>query len=472
MSILAALDDPELLGGIVRKPETFRAWRAFLASLFGLPMSDDEEEIFRECTGRVTAPTVAFAVAWLVIGRRGGKSFVLALIAVFLAASGDYAPYLAPGERGTILITAVDRKQARTIFRYIKGILRRVPTLAEMIERETADSFDLDNDITIEVGTASFRTVRGYTIVCFLGDEAAFWAGDDSAAPDVELIAAVRPAMSTIPNAMMLIASSPYARKGILWEAHRKYFGIDDAPELVWQAPTKVMNPTVPDSLIKSAYEDDPASADAEYGANFRSDVASYVSAEALAAVIDVGIFERMRFHDQRYTAFIDPAGGSGSDAMTLAVSHMYGGLAVLDCIREIRPPFSPQDVVVEFATLLASYGIKQIVGDRWGGKWVRQPFEAHGIAYELAELPKSAIYQSCLPLINSRKCVLLDNARMASQFTGLERRTARNSRDSIDHAPNGHDDIANAVAGALVAAVNYVAPTPSRFVRFDYISR
>ena len=34
-----------------------------------------------------------------------------------------------------------------------------------------------------------------------------------------------------------------------------------------------------------------------------------------------------------------------------------------------------------------------------------------------------------------------------------LERRTARGGRDSIDHGPGAHDDIANAVAGALVLA-------------------
>jgi hypothetical protein len=35
----------------------------------------------------------------------------------------------------------------------------------------------------------------------------------------------------------------------------------------------------------------------------------------------------------------------------------------------------------------------------------------------------------------------------------GLERRTSRGGRDSIDHAPGSHDDLANAAAGAIVAA-------------------
>ena len=42
--------------------------------------------------------------------------------------------------------------------------------LTRMIERETADIFDLTDGVTIEVGTASFKTVRGYTIVACVGD--------------------------------------------------------------------------------------------------------------------------------------------------------------------------------------------------------------------------------------------------------------------------------------------------------------
>ena len=58
------------------------------------------------------------------IGRRGGKSFVLAVIAVFLACFKDWRPYLGPGEIGTVMIIAKDRAQARSIKRYISGLPR------------------------------------------------------------------------------------------------------------------------------------------------------------------------------------------------------------------------------------------------------------------------------------------------------------------------------------------------------------
>jgi hypothetical protein len=52
--------------------------------------------------------------------------------------------------------------------------------------------------------------------------------------------------------------------------------------------------------------------------------------------------------------------------------------------------------------------------------------------------------------LRNSSRVELLDHPRLVAQLCTLERRTARGGRDSIDHPPGGHDDIANVVAGVL----------------------
>src|SRR6478672_9863237 len=149
--------------------------------------------------------------------------------------------------------------------------------LTRLIERETAEAFDLTNRVTIEVGTASYRTTRGYTFVAVLADELAFWRSDDSASPDYEVLAAVRPGMSTIPGAMLLCASSPYARRGALYDAFQRHYG-KDSPVLVWKAPTRIMNPTVPQSVIDEAMDRDPASAAAEFLATFRDDIEDFVS--------------------------------------------------------------------------------------------------------------------------------------------------------------------------------------------------
>src|SRR6202035_4231957 len=108
-------------------------------------------------------PASPFTEAALIVGRRGGKSRLLALVAVYLAVFRDYVPHLAPGEVATIAVLAANRPQARSIFRYISGILKAVPLFARMVVDENTEAITLANRVVIEIGTASFRTTRGYS---------------------------------------------------------------------------------------------------------------------------------------------------------------------------------------------------------------------------------------------------------------------------------------------------------------------
>ncbi|WP_249779810.1 hypothetical protein [Bradyrhizobium sediminis] len=454
ISILDAVRDERLFWPwFSKRPNSWAAWLTFLCALFALEMTPDQLRLYRQCTGRKMPPQGVARFSYLICGRRAGKSFILALVATFLACFFNYAPYLARGERGTVMIVASDRRQARTILRYIRALLKEVPLLKRMIERETAEGFDLTNRVTIEISTASMKSVRGYTVVAALLDEAAFFSTEEgSASPDAEIVKAIKPAMSTIPNAMLLVASSPYAKRGILYEAYRDHFGKEGDPTLVWQADTRTMNPSVPQSEIDDAYAADPASASAEFGAQFRTDIESYITVEAVLACVSEGLFERPRVSGVTYSAFIDPSGGSGQDSFTLGIGHFDKAtdIAIVDAIRERKPPFSPQAVIEEYAALLKSYNITKIVGDKFAGEFAREPFRAFGITYDPSAKPKSDLYRDTLPLINSRKVDLLDHKRMVQQFVGLERRTARSGKDSIDHGPNQHDDIANCVAGLI----------------------
>jgi hypothetical protein len=175
-TIFDGIENPELFRRWFRDPTTWRAWFIFLRALFGIPLSEEERLIFEACTGLGEPPEGGVQEAWLICGRRSGKSLMLALIAVFLATFRDWRPYLSPGERGTIMVVAADRRQARAIYRYAHALLSQVPVLARTIKRVTAESIDLENDVTLEILTASFRTVRGYTLVAALCDEFGFLA--------------------------------------------------------------------------------------------------------------------------------------------------------------------------------------------------------------------------------------------------------------------------------------------------------
>jgi hypothetical protein len=213
------------------------------------------------------------------------------------------------------------------------------------------------------------------------------------------------------------------------------------------------MNPSIPQRVIDQALEDDPAHAQAEWLAEFRSDIESYITREAIEAVTSRGVRERAPIANIKYCGFVDPSGGS-ADAMTLAIAHREGGTAVLDCLREVRPPFSPEAVATEFAGDLKRFGISRVSGDRYAGEWPREQFRKRGIDYRPSQKPKSDLYRDLLPSINSGSVELLDDGRLLPQLIGLERRSGRSGRDLIDHPPGGHDDLANAAAGAIDLAL------------------
>ena len=123
-------------------------------------------------------------------------------------------------------------------------------------------------------------------------------------------------------------------------------------PILVWRASTRVMNPTVKQSVIDEATERDPASAAAEWLAEFRTDIESFVSREAVEACIAFDVRERAPMSSLRYYGFVDPSGGS-ADSFSMAIGHRENDVVIIDALRERKPPFSPEDVVAEFSELL-----------------------------------------------------------------------------------------------------------------------
>jgi hypothetical protein len=210
-------------------------------------------------------------------------------------------------------------------------------------------------------------------------------------------------------------------------------------------------HPLLPRAVIDQALERDPEAAAAEWLAEWRSDLADFVNREVIDAVTIPGRYELPPIADAHYSAFVDPLGGS-SDSMTMAIGHTEkDGRAVLDVVRDRHPPFSPAAVVAEFAALLREYRVTTVSGDRYAGEWPREQFRQHSITYTPANRPKSDFYRDVRALLNSGRVELLDHSRLAAQFLGLERRKVRSGRDSIDHAPGAHDDLANSVAGVLV---------------------
>ena len=196
----------------------------------------------------------------------------------------------------------------------------------------------------------------------------------------------------------MIAISTPYARRGELWRAHKKHYG-QDGDVLVWQADTRTMNGTVPQAVIDRAFAEDPSVASAEYSAIFRTDIESFISREAVEQCLVLDRSELPPVEGVSYASFVDPSGGS-SDSMTLAIGHKQDEAVVVDCIRERKPPFSPGTVVAEFVETLKAYRVHTVVGDRYGGEWPREQFRKVGVVCPCADRPPhpALVQATCTP--------------------------------------------------------------------------
>lgn len=448
IDIRAAMTDPALFGQQFGA-DSFAAWRALLAGFYGLDLDDSELDTFKTLTGRENPPTGAHSELWLPIGRRGGKSQVAALLALYEALFKDHASKLSPGEVATVMVIAADRKQARTVMRYISGLVDAIPMLRAMKVSENTEAIEFDNRTAIEVHTASHRAVRGYTLAAAILDECAFWHSE-GANPDKEILAALRPALGTL-DGKLIALSSPYAKRGILWAAFKRYFATENDRVLVAQAPTLTMNPTFSAALVEQALEEDREYAQAEYLAEFRGDISTFLDIELIERATRSKPLELPPQDGEQYHAFVDPNGG-GADEFTLSIAHREGELTVVDMVRGRHG--SPASITEEFAAILRTYRVSRVHGDRYAGRWPRDEFAKHGIEYVPSTLDRSALYLELMARLNSGAVILPPDARMQRQMASLERRTHRSGRDSIDHPPGGHDDRANAVAGAVANAM------------------
>jgi hypothetical protein len=453
MNIIDSIQDKALFRPAFKDLASWQSWMIYLRALFGLPGIEGADSIlFQECTGLNEPPTERVRESFVICGRRSGKSFVSALVSVFLACFKDWKPYLSPGERGWIFIIAVDKAQAGIIRRYIGGLLHGSAILRAMVEKETVEAVDLKNGVSLSVKTCNFRSLRGYTVLCAIMEEMAFWRSEESANPDREVMAAIRPALSTIPESLLIGISTPYGRAGVLWQQFKENFGQAGRP-LIWKADSRTMNPTIDQGLIDKAIADDPETAKAEWLAEWRSDLAAFLSGEAIEACIIPGRFELPKIAGVQYSAFLDPSGGR-SDSFTLGIAHREeSGKVILDVLRERKPPFQPQGVVAEFSDVLKSYQIMSAISDRYAGEWVTEAFLKHDISIKPAEQSASELYLEFLPLISGGQVEMLDIKRLVSQLAGLERRTRAGGKDLVTHYQGGHDDAANAAAGACVIA-------------------
>jgi len=459
MNIIQAIKDENLFKPFIGKDLTsWHNWFTALRVLYGLPIEPLKASLIKDCTGRdiKLLPKEGFTTALFLVGRRSGKSKISAIAGAYEAGVSGREKLLAKGEMGMVAILAPTKKQGRIVKNYLRAIFAETPLLQNEIENETSEGFLLSNGVLIEILVGDFRAIRGYTLLSAIVDEICFFGLDaeSKVRSDTELIRAIKPSLATT-NGRLICISSPYAKKGWAFNQYKRNFGNDNGKALVWNCPSRTMNPILSQSIVDEAMAEDLQSALSEYMGQFRDDVCIFLPREIIETVIVKNRLELLPVKNVQYFAFCDISGGRNDDA-GLAIGHKSEKRKIIiDFVKQYKPPHSPYQVIGSMCEELRRYGIRKITGDNYSAEFVKQAFESNGVKYEKSELPKSQLYLELLPRICSGEIELLDNEIIVNQLASLERHTRSGGRDIIDHPQGGKDDLANVIAG--IASVSSV---------------
>ena len=172
----------------------------------------------------------------------------------------------------------------------------------------------------------------------------------------VEILNAVEPGLATT-GGPLILASSPHARRGVLWEVFKRHYGEGGDPLiLVAHVASRTLNPSLPQRVGDRALEKDRSRATAEYLAEFRTDIAGFVALEVVESCVG-DHREILPAAGVTYRAFVDPSGGSDHDARYCAQEHKATGeKAAADVCARCCPTRCPCHSSPEQATSNAEH--------------------------------------------------------------------------------------------------------------------
>jgi hypothetical protein len=465
ITLTQALIEPKLFGQTFAAP-SFWTWRTVAKLINGIPLTDPREvDLFRECTGRSRLPTKPVRRLFILAGRRAGKDrFKSAVVTWRAALCTNWRKLQSAGEGAVVILLGADKKQASILRRYCEGLLQ-APLLAREVVRQTGDVIEFRNRSSLEIATNDVRLVRGRSAIAVLGSECCHWKTDEHvASSDEEVVGAAEPSMAMCPDGgLLLLSSSVYRKRGYMFRMFKKLHGNNDSEDLVWFAPSSLMNPKIQQRVVDRALAEDAPKARAEYLNIWREDSSDFVPLEVVESCTDFDVHERSPQPSITYTAFCDAAGGTGSDSFTLAVAHYDKAheTVIVDLCRERKPRFVPRDVIAEFAQLLKLYGVTSVISDAFAGGFHADEWTRNGITFRSCHRTTSENYLHALPLLLSGRVRLIDSSMLRAQLASLERHVLA-GREVVRHpaVASAHDDIAAAAAGAI-AAVKQAAAVP-----------
>lgn len=467
-------------------PRTFVGFCAWLGvdlrdgqAEFARVAYDGAQPVDRALAGRLfgaadldALPVGCRNVVVAVCGGRGGKSYVLvALRLVFGMCVRDLSP-LAPGQQAYATIVAPNEKLRQEVVNYALGACRSKPELRALLrlpsgtkEDATVSEFglyrpDFDRVVTFwgATATAGGTAVRGKWHTDLAMDEAAFFRNSSYKVNDAEIFKAGKPRV--LPGGQTILASTPWAESGLVYEFHRDNFG-KPSTALVAHAPTLVLNdaPYTRD-IVAAERKRDPENAAREYDAKFMTG--------GTTVFFEPSLIEAAKTDEP----FVPQAGdeiaagadfGFRSDSSGLLLVALRGGMVHVFQAVELRPvdgvPLKPSETVGAFAAAIAGQ-CGHLMADGHYREAIAEHLDAAGLAYVPAPTTPADSYVRARMLLRDGRLRIhpVDGRdRLVQQMREVQGKPTSGGGMSIVHprwATGGHGDL----VAALVLAVWQVA--------------
>jgi hypothetical protein len=214
-------------------------WGATLAYLYGLPLSEHDLDLLAASTHRSRVAIGAharrtlgrrrFRRFWARIGRRGRKSAVAALIAIYEAHWGWHERFILPGEQALVAVISKDLAGAAVVTRFVRLYLDALGIRYSTTRIGAVQIIEIEG---CQVGIATLASTseapRGHALPVIILDEYAHHPeGDEYAGTATALLEAAVPAQMQFPDSLLVGISTPLGKVGRFHEEVELSLGND-----------------------------------------------------------------------------------------------------------------------------------------------------------------------------------------------------------------------------------------------------
>lgn len=341
---------------------------AFARDVLGLALHPRQQEALEGIARHI--------LSVLAIGRRGGKSLVAAVWAVYDSVVRDLSGYLRPGEVRYVVLVSPSLRQARELFRTLRGFFD-LPALKPLVVSETAETIELVTGVVLMCIPCNSRAARGLPISTLLLEEFSQFLDSDGNQSDEQMYRALSPSIAQFGDeGRIVILSTPRGTRGAF---HRLFKQAGERPDgFVMHLPTWEMNPVLTQEALRQL-EPDEMVFEQEFAASFTAISGGFISTSLVLRQTSIP-----EHRHGRRTLALDPA--FDGDDFGLALSCVpidedgrETDTVYLEWVDVMRKPGFEQ-AMDRVAELAREWEVEQVITDQMAQRAVVEGLSKRGV--------------------------------------------------------------------------------------------